>query len=202
MSFSSLSKHIESLSNDNHPFVVIDRDITPFILSNTAQDEIAFYELDLDPQKSLGHFKQSTIAGGAPYDSDSAIFLYEVRYAKALNLCWRRFVCCKEVLHIFDRESERSDTREKFLQLAKEMAVESPTRSAMYSSEIEAMWKAMAILAPRRLRDKYKADYDSGTISDYELALNLRMPEFYIPQIMSSAFDVIIDSLVKTDASR
>lgn len=69
MSFKNLISHVQDCDLGNPGLVVIDRDIVPYLLENTVQDEIYFVPADLDTRKSMGHSKQ--LYGVAPVYSNA-----------------------------------------------------------------------------------------------------------------------------------
>jgi len=169
---------------------MVSRDVVPFVLANSPQDKIYVTKVDLDTDVSLGHFKRYRESIGLYAEPD---WIFDVRYAANLNQCWRRFVCCKEIMHVFDDASANTDTKEKFEILLKELALRPPNPSPMAISESIAVWKAMAALAPKRIRHPLRDLRANGEIDDYEIALKLLIPEAYIPHIMAPAFDETIE---------
>jgi hypothetical protein len=156
--------------------------------------EINFYAVNLDPAISYGHmiFERDR---DSPYEGEFTVA--SIRLHRPLNRCWRRFVGCKEMMHIFDSLDERVDSREKFLRLLKEFE-SLPLKedlSPMFSSELEAGWRALAILCPERLRAKYLAQWRDKSMTDYEAALALRVPEAVIKSLMSDYYVTALNTL-------
>ncbi|KCZ96956.1 hypothetical protein HPO_17445 [Hyphomonas polymorpha PS728] len=189
MPFSDLLDHVDAGAGNR---VIVDADIVPKLKELTGQDKVYFVPADLDTAISFGHVKRYR-EHDVPYGQP--LWVTEVRFSNKLNTCWRRFVCCKELMHAFDAEHERADTAEKFLQLLNELELPPPTPSGMLVSEARAVWSAMAVLAPARLIAPLSERYKAGDISDYEVALALRVPEFYVPHIMEDAFPRIVQRL-------
>ena len=171
--------------------VLLNSHICPHIKASTGQDEISFIPVELDPTVSLGHIKKYRIPGAAPYAE--TLWIVDIRFHNdpvLMNLCWRRFVCCKELMHIFDSPDERADTRIKFATLLQEL--ESPPlpkdQSEVYKSENRTKWMALAVLCPMPLRNYFVPLLQDGALSAYDVALALRVPEATIPTIMSEYF--------------
>jgi hypothetical protein len=194
MSFSDLLDEIEAndVSQLPTPIVGVDRDLVPSLKRVTAQDRFYFVEADLDREISFGHFKRFRERDGVYVDPQ---WVTEVRYAAGLNWCWRRFVCVKELMHAFDTEAEQANTPEKFRTLLNELELRPPDPSQMLNSENRAVWRAMAALAPASLVVPHEEDYKAGNISDYDVALSLRIPKFYVPHIMDETFPRIVGLL-------
>lgn len=167
--------------------VLLEKRLCPKIIELTGQDEVLFTPVTLDPQISLGHIKKYRLTTGVYADPK---WMIDIRFHKDLNPCWQRYVCCKELMHVFDTEAERTDTREKFERLMAEL--ESPPlakdASEMFLSENRTKWMAVAALCPRPLRDHFIGPYTAGTMSDYEIALALRVPEGCVKTIMSEYY--------------
>ena len=162
----------------------------------TAQDELYYVPVDLDPQISLGHIKQYRVANGIYTE---ATWVTEIRYFRELNICWRRFVCCKELMHVFDSAAEKTDSAEKFEQLVNEIETPLPAgeSSPMYDSETRTLWMAIAILCPESLRAEFKPRWEAKQLSDYAVALELRIPEILIKTIMGLGYDRMIHFLTE-----
>lgn len=171
-------------------------DVVPVVKELMSQDEVYFTAVELDPTISLGHIKQYRESTGV-YSADP-LWITDIRYEKALNICWKRFVCCKELMHVFDTQEERSNSAERFARLLKEL--EAPPlaeqASEMYFSENRTQWKALAILCPLPVREHYIAKRAAGEMQDdYDVALELRIPKLYVPTILGEDFPQIVKLL-------
>lgn len=151
--------------------------------------EVNFWPVDLDTSISLGHilyeYDRST-AYGDEYK------IANIRYERSLNRCWRRFVCCKELMHVFDAEDQRADSREKFIKLLDDLetAPLPGERTPIYESEFLAQWMAYIVLCPESVRAKYKPAWDNKDLTDYDVALVLRVPEGTVRNIMGPMYEV------------
>lgn len=157
--------------------------------------EVHFYPVDIERNISLGHILYENDRSSA-YGAEFRIA--SIRYAHDLNRCWRRFVICKELMHAFDTDEEKADTSEKFVQLLKDLENPPPQSqmSAMYTSEFDALWKALAVLCPATLREKLKADWEAKVLSDYDVALSFRIPESYVAAAMGPRMDAVLAELL------
>ncbi len=193
MTFSRLYAY--AASQESAP-LLIEGLIDAEVIRLSAQDRILYTPVDLDPEISLGHVKQYRQSGGV-YDQDPE-WVTEIRYYEKLNMCWRRFVCCKELMHVFDTPGERVDSAIKFDQLLEELA--SPPllsdASPMYLSENRTKWMALAILCPLPLREHYRGRWLDGEMSDYDVALELRIPEGLVKTVMAEYTAAVISSLI------
>lgn len=194
MTFGRLYRFANNLRN--HP-IILEGVVDAKAMELTAQDELYYVPVDLDPHISLGHIKQYRIQTGI-YNGDPT-WVTEIRYFQGLNTCWKRYVCCKELMHVFDSQAERTDTAEKFQQLVNEIETPLPRDEAspMYDTESRTLWMAIAVLCPSDLREQFKPKWDGKQLSDYEVALELRIPEVLIKTIMGSQYDRMIPFLTE-----
>ena len=88
--------------------------LVPEVKKLTGIDEIWFTAVELDPKKSLGHIKHYYFPDpGAAYGSEPH-WIVDIRHHNdpvMMNWCHKRFVCCKELMHVFDSPAERVDSR-------------------------------------------------------------------------------------------
>lgn len=113
------------------------------------------------------------------------------------NRCWERFVEVKEYMHVFDKEDEATDTGEAFDQLLREFSTMKPSPSPQMTSEIKAFWRAMGLLCPEPARQQLHEER-AGGLSDYQIALRLRIPQLYVPSLFEDWYLEQIES-VKVD---
>jgi hypothetical protein len=102
------------------------------------------------------------------------------------NNCWERFVEVKEYMHVFDSPQEATDTGELFDALLAEFCASggaAQTMSHQVNAEHKAFWRALGVLCPEpyRLRLIDERAERGPDLTDYQIALRLRIPEQYIP---------------------
>ena len=132
--------------------------------------DVKLYPVDIDPAVALGLlvFEKDR---SSPYDESYTVAC--IRYYRGLDRDepMRRFVCCKELMHLFDGEAQQTNTRTRFIRLLSEFeALPLPQDvSEMYKSEINAQWMAVLALCPQRLRlelrPKYPHELDAPAIA-------------------------------------
>lgn len=178
--------------------VVSVKDLAAQICAHHGNDVgiVNFWPVELDSNISFGHIKYEWDRD-SPYEEEFRIA--NIRYDKTLNRCWTRFVCCKELMHVFDKPEERVDTREKFFRLMSEL--ESlrlkEDMSPMFYSELEAQWMAIILLCPPRLRNVYKPLFENKSMSAYNIALKLKIPEAAIRNTMNDYYDQAMARLLE-----
>lgn len=155
---------------------------------------VEFWAVDLDQSISLGHMVYDKDRD-SPYADEFTVA--SIRLDRRLNRCWRRFVGCKELMHVFDSPAARADNREKFVTLLRELERKPLIQdmSPMAISEANAYWMAIVVLCPEHIRNKMKQELDTHRMTAFEVATRLRIPEKYIPAIMSEYYDRVLDGL-------
>tara|TARA_R110002110_G_scaffold3104_27_gene16021 strand:+ start:1075 stop:1641 length:567 start_codon:yes stop_codon:yes gene_type:complete len=118
--------------------------------------------------------------------------------ARDQNRCWQRFVEFKELMHIFDDPSEASDTGEVFDRLLAEFSgAATLERSPQMTSEIKAFWMALSLCCPEEKRAEFQNQRLAGTTDDYSIALALRVPQQYVPNLFGPNYQPILAFLRK-----
>lgn len=169
------------------------------LLEVTGRDKLAFaVSSNLNPKDVRGMFLsvESNNDWVKQYGSDVVVLSREIwSKTNGGNYCWERFISTKEMMHLFDTEEEISDTGEKFDQILSAFFMTFDGTSPIVSSEIKGFWRALGILCPEELRTQYAQKVSSGNMTNYDVALKLRIPEQYIGQLLSEKFLDIITPL-------
>lgn len=196
MSFLHLYKFAEELAANRggRPFLVGVSDIRQAILDRDYAVGVDVFPVELDAKVSLGHVIIRDTKEDR-YDEEGGLHA-SVRFDRELNTCWARFVCCKEMMHLFDDEAERTDSREKFEKLLREIEASPLEGSAALESEYKAEWMALLILCPKPERDRYKAMFEENAIGPYDIALHFRIPVRFVGRLLSEFYDNAYDRLI------
>lgn len=104
----------------------------------------------------------------------------------------RRYALTKELMHVFDTDEQRADSREKFVALMREIQNRPMPQheSAMFKSEVDTRWMAVLVLCPKSFRDQYLEAYRKGQIAAFDIAEIFRIPEWVVPFAMDEYYDV------------
>ena len=125
----------------------------------------------------------------------------EIRYCDALDEHPRdrRYALTKELMHVFDTDDEMTNTREKFIELLKEIQNQPLPEhaSGMFKSELDTRWMAAIILCPRKFRDEYVLQYQNNKIENFEIAETFHIPEWVVPFIMDDYYERAFEQLMK-----
>jgi hypothetical protein len=112
--------------------------------------------------------------------------------ARAHNYCWRRFVVVKELMHCFDQSLERVTTPDEFEALVSEFNSPQLERSNAMKSEVKALWMALGVLCPEELRQDLERKRAVGEVTDMDIAMRLRIPVAYVPNLFHPQFKNIM----------
>lgn len=197
MSFLHLYKHAERLSAQAQPGQppVQVKAIRDWIIEAGIATEIEVHAVLIDPKLSPGHVIVRDFREAREDDADLRA---DVRIFKGLNTCWARFVSCKEMMHLFDSDEEAVSSRDRFFVLMDEIDTPPPPsgQSPMLNSEYDAEWMALLLLAPKPLRDEYKAKLAADEITIYDVAWKFRIPQSVVRSLMSERYDQLYRILV------
>jgi len=116
--------------------------------------------------------------------------------ARDMNYCWRRFVEVKEMMHEFDSGPQLVGTPEAFESLIAEFVTPSTERSEAMTSETKALWMALGLLCPEAKRQEFDRARRAGEISDLQIAQAFKIPERYVPNLMSSRFTRSVEDVL------
>jgi hypothetical protein len=116
--------------------------------------------------------------------------------ARGLNYCWERFVFTKELMHAFDDPIQATDTGEVFDNQLQEITRPAGGRvSPQTTAEFLAFWMALGILCPEQQRLAYAEKLVAKQIDEYSIALELRIPELYVPLLFEPRYQPILHQL-------
>lgn len=191
MNFADLYRFSNSLDG---PYIRVEDLQKHVIRTHPAVHEVEFWACNLDSTISRGHMILC-LDRSSPYEDE--FIVASIRFASDLESDWRRFVCCKELMHVFDISRERVDDRDKFLKLMEELenAPLPAERSPMYDSERNAEWMAVLAICPQRLRDHYLAEFNAGRMEPEAIAAALRIPDTWIKSILSDRYMKQLETL-------
>lgn len=194
MLFSELYKFANGLTGD---FVSVE-ELKKFIIQKHPEiEKVNFWPVELDPNISLGHMIYER-ERSSPYDAPFKVA--SIRFERKQNRCWARFICCKELMHVFDNAPQSVTSREKFLQLMGELQNRplEADMSEMFKSELNAEWMALVVLCPERLREALRPRWEKKELVDYDVALQLRIPEIFVRGLMGPSYQLAKNALTKT----
>ena len=114
----------------------------------------------------------------------------------------RRYALSKELMHVFDTEEQRAGSPEEFRALVTEIQNRPLPQHAspMMKSELDTRWMAALCLCPKHRRDAFLPQYPDK-IASFEIAEELRIPEWVVPFIMDKYYDKAYKALIEDGKS-
>lgn len=113
-----------------------------------------------------------------------------------LNECWARFVELKELLHLLDDPWHSTNSAAELEDLILNMTPGQKNMNNQVRSEYACMWVAIALMCREEDRIEFARLREAGQISDYEIALQLKMPERFVPALFSKDFKEITGGII------
>lgn len=170
--------------------------VKKFILDSGLQDEVEFYPLETDDVKLRGVCTRTTYRR-SPYGDP--VRLMRIGYSATANICWQRFVCCKEMMHAFDSDQQYANSDERIATLIRNLTdplldgFDAPKNSPEFA-EKAAEFRALCVLAPRHAVDQIRPLYVSGERKSLDIARFFRIPQVYIDTIFRPTFSSFYES--------
>jgi hypothetical protein len=183
VSLQKLIKH----TNDSGLTPVDVEAVKLWFINNGFQDEINFIPSPFDPRKLRGMIRRTSVVTGVYTEKK---WVSDILYAEGLNTCWTNFVCCKEMVHIFDKKQSCAQTAEAIEELTANLTdpMLRINPSLQATADISAQVKALAVLAPATEIENLRPSYDEGRRSERDIAEIFKIPQYYIKMAMSSEF--------------
>jgi hypothetical protein len=177
MSYRGLAQHFASIEDLPIP---VD-DIIRWIVNNTIHKNITLHAVNRDSKSFRGAFHRTSMPSTVPYNLDPEV-LYRITYAADLSDDWKRLVIVKEVLHVFDRQSERVNTAEQVRRLIPSVILPE-MRGSSFAPAINdqlGAFRALVVLIPENARRKLKTAFVEGRRSIEEIAHYCGVPDSYV----------------------
>jgi hypothetical protein len=174
------------------------------ILNAGMQDKIEFVGVEYDVSIIRGKLYQY-ITRQALYAEPELVS--EVYYDKNQETHWRRLVCCKEMLHILDRDMWKAKTQEQVSLLLSKIVFPAGIRALLSemngttgsdldpTDEVHTLralldlhtdLQAVAVLFPLAVRERLLPFYEAKKLTVDDIALFVDLPKRYIGIVMSS----------------
>lgn len=150
-------------------------------------DDINFHPIETKEGDPLAHFECYSDTEDRWDEPNAWVAL--ITYDGGLNWCERRFVWCKELMHIFDTEDGCVKTEEEYRGLLREIEMKPIDPSERYLTENMAKWLALLVLCPKVQRDAMRERVEREDLTNYEVALAFRIPEVIVSSLFSDYYD-------------
>jgi hypothetical protein len=176
-------------------------DVVQFIVELGFRDDIKFVGVNMEGNGSLfGTFHSYYRPTGVYSEPDVCV---DIIYNINLDSKWKRFVCCKELLHIFDSTHAQTKSLDDVERLIDDISSglndENSTGWGLHGlSDKLAIFRVMLVLFPRASRDLLIGPYRDGKIKISEIAELSAIPEEFVNFLMQNEYEKIYDTLLNT----
>ena len=166
-----LKKIIEGTSNiDSMPIEV--SDVVNIITENGHQDKIILVPENTDPKQLLGVYYQYTTREKVYGEPD---FTTLIIFSCNVSVEWQRVICCKELVHICEKNFEQTNTQEEMLGLLEGLTGPLSTENygiadLMAGNDRLAVYQALGILFPEAARVQAVKAINSGSKTASDIA--------------------------------
>lgn len=170
--------------------------IVPKIVQITGTTKVRTIMTNIDTKVSRGYFLSCK---NVDHQFVRTLGHDVIVLARGMNKCWERFVNTKELMHLFDDNAEKTDSPEKFVELLSDFEAAPDDLSPQARSDAKGVWMALACLCPEKRRLEFEALRAKARIDNYKIALELRIPEYYVPWLFNKDYRKTIDDLIRDD---
>jgi len=176
-------------------------DVVDLVKAKGLQDEIEFIGVDYDTSIILGNFQKWTRRPGV---YANPIYGVDIYFHRHLPLDWQRFVCCKELLHVFDPAFSLASTVEDIQKLTDRIGLP-PEMHDWVKDGYPAMsdhireYEALAVLLPMAARNQLAEPYEAGRVSLDAIARLADIPHRYVALAMHDAWPAVYERLMAMD---
>jgi hypothetical protein len=157
-------------------------------------DEICFAEVEIDSSVILGILQMYQHTN---HLSGKLHRIARVLYSSGIeNSALRRFVCCKELLHIFDDDDATAKSIEAVDELIESIVVppDLGIPSSVWSDHNGAL-HAIMVLLPRDALDVIRPKYQNGELSVEDVARLADIPDSCARVALSPLWKKIVDRI-------
>lgn len=173
-------------------------DVAGIMVQNGIQDEIEFYGVERDPAVFLGTFRRYC-RHDVPYGEPQ--FVSQVIYNSNLPLAWQRVVACKELVHVFDPESEWTRAPDQVTALM-ESLLDSPEELSdaailgMALTDRFAIFPATGALFPDAARTEALQAIESSSVTIDDVARWVDLPRNLVQAVLTENWPRILSSVI------
>jgi hypothetical protein len=176
-------------------------EISDAITRSGCQDIIYFKGIDGEnPTHIHGAFWRYTRRPGVYADPE---YIALIPYNLNDTLAWQRVTCCKEMVHLFDSDLERTDKAEEVVELLDRLLGRMSTDDfgivdLMASKDKLALYYSLPLLLPKAALDIARADVSEGRKTAEDIALEVGMPLGLVRLMLNSEWDTLNGHLEAT----
>lgn len=166
-------------------------DIAAKLIEQGYQDEIYFHPVDSNPEVVRGVFYQFRYSPGVYVEP---VWVTHISYSANLPVEWQRVICAKELVHIFDHQTAKTNTGVEVSQLLDKLV--GPLSTEDYSladlqaaTDRVALYQCLPLLLPRSVLEIGRASMRAGHLDIEEFSAELCMPVALVRLMLSDEWD-------------
>lgn len=188
-----LKKIVASLK-DRTALPVQVEEIAQTIISEGIQDIIYFKGIEgEDPAQIHGAFwrytRRTTLYGDPQ-------FIALIPYNASDSIEWQRVTCCKEMVHLFDSDLERTDKEDEVTALLDRLLGRMSTddfglADLMAGKDKLALYYCLPLLLPKAALNIARADVEAGTRTPKQVAKDAGMPLGLVLMMLNPEWDTL-----------
>lgn len=168
-------------------------DLLPILVANGNETDVEFIGVDLDPDILQGKIKIFYLRDGVYREPKRFANIY---YHQGHTSDWRRFICCKELLHLLDPASAQTNTPEQIEELADRIGLPEYMQDPLAdgfatNTDRLAEFRAAALLLPFAARELLRKPLDDDKLTLGDIAKMADIPRKYVGLVMSDHWEVI-----------
>ena len=172
-------------------------DVVDILIENGIQDNIIIDFFDKPVEELRGVCYQYTVSPGVYVPPD---FVSLIAYNKNLSLNWQRITCCKELVHVCERQFERTNSLELVEGLLEKLVRSRSSEDFglsdyMATKDRLGVYLALGILFPISARKQAEKAISDGTASVSLVAEWACIPEPLIKIALLPEWPEIFNSL-------
>lgn len=193
-----LKELVESLA-DRTDLPIEVEEIAKILVDLGCQDEVHFYDIAADPKKIKGAFDQFTRRNSVYGDP---LLVTLVPYNSNYPVEWQRLVCCKELMHLFDRDLERTDSEEEVPSFLEKLLGPLSTEDFgladfMAVKDKIAAYQCLPLLMPRAALKIARQAVAEGKKTPEEVADWANIPLQFLVMMLDEQWDTLNGNLMK-----
>ena len=168
-------------------------ELTAVLVQAGVQDEIYLRPVDTDPSSLRGairQFRYHQEAYGEP------VWVTHIVYSQNSPREWQRITCAKEIVHLFDRDIEKTDTIEEVMGLIDKLVGPLTTEDfgvvdIQAAVDRFAVYKCLPLLLPKAALAEAKLCIKNGELSVTDVAAAACMPPELVTIMVGDQWDEI-----------
>jgi hypothetical protein len=171
-------------------------DVRDQIVALGIQDQIEFQPVDEDPQKFRGMFFRYRTRPSLYADHENHTVIF---YNQNVSPNEQNFICCKELMHVFDEMFKACVSSAKELEalLSALFQTDSNPEDVTVSGvlDIIAEFAALAIMFPDAARETFPIAVKDGRMTSQEVAEALGIPWWDTAKLLSEQWEPFVSVL-------